>query len=88
MKDARTPKPRSTPNNSPPVVCADELYTFTEICARLRWRRHSRQQARRLGLKTVRFGSRDYVLGRDLLAFFDRLAQKQHAASDGGPDHE
>ena len=88
MSTVRTPKPKPEPNTTPAVIDARQLYSFDEAARRLRWKKHSRQQARRLGLKTVRFGSRDYVLGRDLLAFFDRLAQKQHAASDGGPDHE
>lgn len=80
------PRPKPEPNNTVGVIRRDEIYVAEEAYRRLRWRRHSRQQARRLGLKVTRFGSRDYVLGRDLLDFFDRLAQQQHTDSDGGPE--
>ena len=84
---ARKPKPKPEPNTTPAVIDANQLYTLEEAARRLRWRKHSRQQARRLGLKTVRFGSRDYCLGRDVLAFFDGLGEQQHAG-DGDQTRE
>lgn len=83
MSAATTAKPKPEPNTSPPVVRADELYTFTEAARRLRWKKHSIRQAKRKGLRLARYGSRDYVLGSDLIAFFDRLAREQERAGDG-----
>ena len=79
MNTSRTPKSKPEPNASPPVVNATELYPLDELCRRLRWRRHSRQQALRKGLKSVLFGSRRYVKGSWALAFFDQLLKEQDA---------
>ena len=79
MSTPRKPKPRPKPepNTTPAVVDARQLYTFDEAARRLRWRKHSRRQARRLGLRVTRFGSRDYVSGAELIRFFEHLAQRQ-----------
>ena len=82
MSTGRTAKPKPAPNTSPPVVRADEIYTFEEVCRRLRWRKHSARQAKRLGIRLIRYGSRDYCLGSDVLAFFDGLAQQQVGDGD------
>ena len=65
------------PNHTPPSVRADELLTVAELARRLRWQKHSLRQAKRLGLPTVRFGSRDYCVGRRVLAWFERLGEQQ-----------
>lgn len=79
MSSGKPPQPRKrpVPNNTPAVANANELYTFDELSQRLRWKEHSRRQAKNLGLKVVRFGSRDYVLGRDVLDFYEQLAEQQ-----------
>ena len=65
------------PNSTPPVINAHELYTLEEACRRLRWKEHSRRQARRMGLKVIRFGSRDYVTGQAILELFDQIGESQ-----------
>ena len=79
MSSGKLPQPRQkpVPNNTPAVVHAHELYTYDELARRLRWQEHSRRQAKRLGLKTIRFGSRDYVLGKHALEFYEQLAEQQ-----------
>ena len=72
--ESRT-RPRT--NNTSAVINVLEVYTMDEVARRMRWKAHSIRQAKRLGLKTVRFGSRDYVLGRHVLEFFEKLAQMQ-----------
>lgn len=64
-------------NGYPAVIDGNQVYTWEEACRRLRWRKHSARQAKRLGLKTIRFGSRDYVLGRHVLDFLADLAEQQ-----------
>ena len=71
----RLAKPQPTNNTTPAVVRADELYSLEEAARRLRWRTHSVRQAKRAGLRVIRFGSRDYISGRAILEFFDRLAK-------------
>lgn len=75
--------PRPEPNHSPPSVHAGELLTVEELCRRLRWRKHSLRQAKRLGLRVVKFGSRNYIIGADVLDFFRRLSDQQ--AGEGMP---
>ena len=85
---ASTSKPRKpkTPASQPPaasppgVIETGCVYTLDEAAKRLRWRTHAVRQARRAGLQTVKFGSRRYVSGAAVIAFFESLADDQ-----GGP---
>jgi len=66
------------PSPRPPAVVRDgELYSLQELRHRLQWAEHAMRQARVAGLKTILFGSKKYVLGSDVLAFFERLKDKQ-----------
>ena len=65
------------PNGYPAVVETGALYPVEELAMRLRWRRHSLRQAKKLGLPTIRFGSRDYVIGRQAIEWFEKLSQQQ-----------
>ena len=78
LPNAKQPRPKPEPGGSlPGIVEGDSLYTLSELAARLRWRKHSIRQAVRAGLRVVRFGSRNYCLGSDALAWFEELAKKQ-----------
>ncbi len=70
-------------NDTPPSVHADELLTVTELARRLRWRKHSLRQAKRMGLPVIRFGSRDYALGRRVLEWFESLSGRHEGGQDG-----
>lgn len=80
---AARPKPvKSRPvpeldGHLPGIIEADALYEAREFYRRARWRRHSQRHAKRLGLKVIRFGARDYILGKHALEFFERLAEQQ-----------
>lgn len=63
-------------------IHADELLPLPILKKRLGWGNRSIAQAQRDGLRAVVFGRGKYVLGRDLLAFFDRLGEQQ---GKGGP---
>ena len=71
-------RPKPEPNNTPPVVRADELYVADEFYRRCRWRKHSIREAKRMGLPTIRFGSRDYVIGKQALEWFEQLGEQQN----------
>ncbi len=77
MSSGKAPQP----NMSPSVIRADECYPLDEFARRLRWKKHSIRQAQRMGLRTILFGSRLYVLGSDGLKFFELLATRQMAES-------
>lgn len=81
-----TPRRKIEPNTSPAVIEAGAVYTAEEMCRRLRWARHSFRQARRLGLRLVKFGGRLYASGDDILQFFDRLAAEQNNEEGGTHD--
>lgn len=81
MNKAASPRPQQ--NTVPAVVEAGSLYTLQEVARRCRWKQHSVRQARRLGLPTIRFGSRDYVLGSDVLSWFKQLREQQQKAGVG-----
>ena len=59
------------------MVNGQEVYVFEEFAKRMRWRKHSCRQAKRMGLPTIRFGSRDYVIGKQALEWFEQLGQQQ-----------
>ena len=69
--------PTPSPNTSPPVIRADELYLWEELQRRLRWKKHSARQARRLGLDPIKFGSRLYIHGSTVLEWFSKLASDE-----------
>jgi hypothetical protein len=77
-KTTSDPSPRAQANTSPPVIRADELYLWSELVKRLRWKRHSARQAQRLGLKPTRFGSRLYISGAAVMAWFADLQEVTH----------
>lgn len=67
-------------------VCRGAVYTVEEVCRRLRWEKWAFRQVRLHGLRAIRCGRRNYVLGDDVLAFFERLAEEQRPerkAADG-----
>lgn len=78
----KPPRLKSETNGYPAVVESGALYTLAELAKRLRWKRHSIRQARRLGLPVIRFGSRDYVIGQQALEWFAKLGQQQSQQVD------
>ncbi|MGI6415054.1 MAG: hypothetical protein ACOX1P_05235 [Thermoguttaceae bacterium] len=78
--------PASPAATNPRVIDADSVYPFAEVCRRLGWARHSARQARRLALPVVRFGVRDYVIGSDVITWFQRLGEQQRQQRGGEND--
>ena len=66
-------------------IRADEVLLFSEAARRLGLCDKSRRSAIRSGLRVVRFGKWQYVLGSDVLRFFQRLAQQAGGDGAGGP---
>ena len=64
-------------------IRADTLYLAVEFRRRLGWGLKSYRQAKRRGLRFVRFARREYVAGADVLAFFGRLAEDQELSKRG-----
>ena len=58
-------------------ISADEVLPLREAARRLGWEQKTIRRAQREGLRTVGFGRFKYVLGRDVLGFFDKLAGQQ-----------
>lgn len=65
----------TTTGEKPGLITADSLYTMEELAARLRVGRKALMVARRKGLKVKRLGTRGYVLGRDVIEWFDKTAE-------------
>ena len=72
-------EPTARPAPASASVCVGELLTVEELSRRLRWKRHSTRQAKRLGLPVHRFGSRDYCIGDEVLLWFRTIGQQQEA---------
>ena len=72
------PRPDAAgPSPSPSgVIRRDEVYRLAELKRRLGWQEHAVRQARLAGLRLIPFGREKYVLGDDLLDFFQRLADQ------------
>lgn len=79
-----TPQARkpSSPSPTPAVVNRNEVYSLCELRRRLQWQEHAVRQARLAGLRFVIFGRQKFVLGSDVIDFFQRLAEQQEAVSD------
>ena len=56
-------------------VAADEMYTVREIKRRLGLGLHAMRSARKKGLRVLRIGRCDYVLGADLIKFAEQTNQ-------------
>jgi hypothetical protein len=80
--DTKRPTPVTSGLDS---IRADELLPLPVLGQRFGLAKKSLILAQRQGLRTVKFGHRKYAFGRDVLAWFDRLAEKQTATgSDSG----
>ncbi len=64
-------------------IRADEVYPLRDACRRLGWRAHALRQAKLKGFRTILFGRERYVLGRDVLAFFEKLADESPNGEGG-----
>jgi hypothetical protein len=69
------------------VISASAVYSWSELCRRLRWKEHSARQARINGLRLIRFGREKFCLGSDVLRFFELLAERQEAKTDSRSNH-
>ena len=72
-------KPVKPIKRSPAVISAHAVYSWAELRRRFGWEEHAGRQARLNGLRLVSFGRGKYVLGADVLKFFERLAERQQA---------
>jgi hypothetical protein len=82
MRSITTGKACSSPTaNGLGGIRADEVLPLREVSRRLGWGRKSQMLAVREGLKAVRFGHAKYCIGRDIIEFFERLADR-HANSE------
>lgn len=61
----------------PASIRRDEVMPFAEAARRLGWCAKSRRYAQRDGLRVIPYGRFQYVLGADILDFFQRLAERQ-----------
>jgi hypothetical protein len=79
---------KKPPNSALPLsydsIVPGELMLVRELCRRLGWQRKTLSHAKQVGLKTIRFGRFDYCLSSDVIAFFSRLADKQHQREGAG----
>jgi len=63
-------------------IRSDEILSLAELRRRLGWGEHAIRQARRQGLRLIGFGREKFALGRDVLAFFERLGAEQAAGGE------
>jgi hypothetical protein len=56
------------------AIAPDELLPLPVVKARLRWGDQTISQARKDGLRVLRYGKWGYCLGRDLIAFIEQQA--------------
>ena len=69
--------PHKPAKRCPAVISANAVYSWSELRRRLGWQEHAGRRARVKGLRLVVFGRQKYALGTDVLAFFQRLADRQ-----------
>jgi hypothetical protein len=76
-----SPTPKTS--NAPGVIRDGEVYRLREVCRRLGWKEHAIRQARAAGLRTIIFGREKFILGRDVLSFFEKIAERQQSSGEG-----
>ena len=80
-----TPTPR--PTLAP--ILADAVYNKRALCAGLQWEHRTFRHAVQEGLRIIAFGKQRFILGKDVLAFFEKLAERQNNKEEGGqPDNK
>ncbi len=79
----RPPKPgietRWSASQPPGCITPEALYTAEEVRARLRMGRRTWRQLCRKGLKPIRFGRRDYVLGASVIETLTKMTEESRA---------
>lgn len=71
------PRPLDTPPRALGAIHRDEVLPFAVAAARLGWCAKSRRYAQRDGLRVIRYGRHQYVLGADVLEWFRSQAEQQ-----------
>ena len=86
MTASAAPAPARSPVARPTAGMIDErsIYSRQELCRLLGWQRHSWRRAKRLGLRVVTFGSRQYIRGQWVAQWFNKLATDQAGAPGQG----
>lgn len=64
------------------AIQADVVYPLSDFERRSGLGRHAMRQARRRGLKVIRFGGRAFVRGNDFQAFLASIAEQADSAND------
>ena len=77
----RRPAPAPRPAQLP--IHADAVYSKRLLCSSLQWEHRTFRHAVKDGLRIIAFGKQRFILGRDVLDFFQRLAEQQ-ATEQGG----
>ena len=71
------PRPKPEPNNTAGIVERGKVYVAETLYRELRWKAHSKRQAKRLGMPVIRFGSRDYIIGDAFIDWFSSLGASE-----------
>ena len=77
MKPSRN---QAGPRNHGPSgepIRSDELLPWRALHDRLGWSNRVLADARRRGLRVLKFGNRQYVLGRDVIAFLESVGGQE-----------
>ncbi len=75
---------RPGPDGQP--IRADELLPWSALHSRLGWGSAAVAQARRRGLRVLRFANRQYVKGSDVITFLESVqGDVDQGAGNGGP---
>jgi len=73
MKHTRNQAGPHRPGPSGEPIRVDELYPWSALYTRLGWGARSIAVAKTKGLRVLRFANRQYVLGRDVIAFLESI---------------
>ena len=71
---------RPGPSGDP--IRTDELYPWSALHTRLGWGARSIALAKAKGLRVLRYGKRQYFLGRDVIAFLESIQGESQASRE------
>jgi hypothetical protein len=77
-------RPTTIPRPALSPILADAVYSKRVLCNALGWEHRTFRNAAKAGLRIIAFGKQRFILGRDVLDFFLRLAEQQSNGEGSG----
>ena len=73
---------KAQPTTAGGSICGNKVYSLQGYCRELKIGQKTWYSMRDAGLRSCKIGKQVFILGRDAIEFFDKLAEEQAAGGD------